>query len=129
MKVCIVGDFNFPTIKSKGEWSGVTDNEFIMCLRKAFLLQMVDKPTRIRLGQTGNILDLVLVNEEQLVYKIEHYSPIGKSDHETLFFNLYIGVDRWNEKDEGYTLDLKNGNYAKMRQMLKQTRLELNAGQ
>ena len=82
---------------------------------------MVDKPTRIRLGQTGNILDLVLVNEEQLVSEIEHYSPIGKSDHETLFFNLYIGVDRWNEKDEGYTLDLKNGNYVKMRQMLKQT--------
>ena len=77
---------------------------------------MVDKPTRIRLGQTGNILDLVLVNEEQLVSEIEHYSPIGKSDHETLFFNLYIGVDRWNENDEGYTLDLKNGNYAKMRQ-------------
>ena len=39
----------------------------------------------------------------------------------TLFFNLYIGVDRWNEMDEGYTLDLKNGNYVKMRQMLKQT--------
>ena len=47
---------------------------------------MVDKPTRIRLGQTGNILDLVLVNEEQLVSEIEHYSPIGKSDHDTLFF-------------------------------------------
>ena len=50
---------------------------------------MVDKPTRIRLGQTGNIFDLVLVNEEQLVYKIEHYSLIGKSDdHGTLFFNF-----------------------------------------
>ena len=67
MKVCIVGDFNFPNIKWKGEWSGVMDNEFIVCLREAFLLQMVDKPTRIRLGQMGNILDLVLVNEEQLV--------------------------------------------------------------
>ena len=55
--------------------------------------------------------------------EIEHElpSPIGKSDHETLFFNLYIGVDRWNDNDEGYTLDLKNGNYAKMRQLLKQT--------
>ena len=96
-------------------------NEFIECLREAFLLQMVDNPTRIRLGQTGNILDLVLVNEEQLMSEIEHYSPIGKSDHETVFFNLYIRVDRWNANDEGYTLDLKNGNYAKMRQMLKQT--------
>ena len=47
---------------------------------------MVDKQTRIRLGQTGNILDLVLVNEEQLVSEIEQYSPIGKSDNETLMF-------------------------------------------
>ena len=61
---------------------------------------MVDKPTRIRLGQTGNILDLVLVNEEQLMSEIEHELPSP------------IGVDRWNDNDEGYTLDLKNGNYA-----------------
>ena len=39
-----------------------------------------------------------------------------------LFFNLYVGVDRLNANYEGYTLDPKNGNYAKMRQCLnKQT--------
>ena len=26
MKVCIVGDFNYPNIKWKGEWSGAMDN-------------------------------------------------------------------------------------------------------
>ena len=67
MKVCIVGDFNFPNIKWKGEWPGIMGNAFIECLREAFLLQMEDKPTKLRLGQTGNILDLVLVNEEQLM--------------------------------------------------------------
>ena len=35
-KVCIVGDFNFPTIKWKGEWSGNIDNEFIECIRCLF---------------------------------------------------------------------------------------------
>ena len=38
-----------------------------------------------------------------------------------LCFNLYIGVYRWNGNDDGYTPDLKHGNYAKMRQMFKQT--------
>ena len=39
-----------------------------------------------------------------------------------LFFYLYVGVDKWNANYEEYTLDLKNGNYAKMRQCLnKQT--------
>ena len=88
-KVCIVGDFNFPTIKWKGEWSGNNDNDFIECIRDAFLIQMVVKPTRTRLGQNRNILDLVLVNEVRLVSTVEHCSPIANSDH---FLRCILGL-------------------------------------
>ena len=113
-KVCIVGDFNFPTIKWKGEWSGNNDNDFIECIRDAFLIQMVVKPTRTRMGQNRNILELVLVNEVRLVSTVEHCSPIANNDHETLFCTLYIGIENENENDVNYTYDLAKGNYAKM---------------
>ena len=53
---------------------------------------MVVKPTRTRMGQNRNILDLVLVNEVRLVSTVERCSPIANSDHDTLFFKLYIGI-------------------------------------
>ena len=53
-------------------------------------MQMVSKPTRTRVGQTCNILDFVIINDVSLISDIEHESPIGKSDHETLFFTLYV---------------------------------------
>ena len=42
---------------------------------------MVAKPARIRLGQVVNVNDLVLVNGELYVTKIEHFCPLGKIDH------------------------------------------------
>ena len=63
---------------------------------------MVEKPTRIRIGQARNILDLVFVNDDSLISDIEHNSPIGKRDHETLFFTLYIGIAKLKENDEEY---------------------------
>ena len=63
-----------------------------------------------RLGQNRNILDLVLVNEVRLVSRVEHCSPIANSDHETLFFTLYVGIENENENDVNYTYDLAKGN-------------------
>ena len=63
-KICIMGDFNYPSIK----WNGILTHdryfEFVEAIRDAYLYQMVTKPTRSRLGQTANITDLVLVNNE-----------------------------------------------------------------
>ena len=88
--VCILGDFNFPTI----DWLNMTwtnsDNDFIESLRDSYLQQVVTKPTRRRDGQKANILDLVIVNDDSLVSEITHNSPFGKSDHEVLTFSLYV---------------------------------------
>ena len=88
--MCIVGNFNFPTVKWDGEWSVIKDDMFVECVRDAFLTQMVSKPTRRRKGQTPNLLDLVLISEENLVSDIFHSNPIAKSDNETLLFSLYL---------------------------------------
>ena len=49
--VCVTGDFNVPDIDWKGTWSSERDENVIECLRDAYLLQMVRKPTRRREGQ------------------------------------------------------------------------------
>ena len=43
-KVCIMGDFNFPTIKWKGGWYGNDGNEFVEQIRDALLIQKVRRP-------------------------------------------------------------------------------------
>jgi len=112
--VCIVGDFNFPNIDWKGNWSGEQDNLFIECIRDSFLFQMVQKPTRYREGQTPHILDLVLVNDEQLISNIEHSCPIGKSDHEILLFTLYID-EQVKEAAGEVRYDVRRGHFDAMR--------------
>ena len=63
-KICIMGDFNYPSIKWNGILTNDRDFEFVEAIREAYLYHMVTKPTRSRLGQTANITDLVLVNNE-----------------------------------------------------------------
>ena len=63
-EVCIMGDFNCPSIKWNGILTYDRDFEFVEAIRDAHPYQMITKPTRSRLGHTANITDLVLVNDE-----------------------------------------------------------------
>jgi len=65
-KLLLVGDFNWPNI----EWptwlspnSLGPETKFLDTLRKNFLLQHINKPTRARGNDEPHILDLVLTNE------------------------------------------------------------------
>ena len=53
---------------------------------------MVCNPTRKREGQRPSLIDLVLVNDEEIISEIEHHSPLGKSDHDVLIFDLLINL-------------------------------------
>ena len=81
--VLILGDFNFPNLKCQEEQSTltVTEARFLESTRDAVLYQHVMKPTRHRLHQTANILDIVFSNEEDMVNELEVRDPLGKSDH------------------------------------------------
>lgn len=56
---CIVGDFNFPSIKWDDRWEGEDNDKFVECIRDSFLTQKVKNPTRHRKRETPNLLDLV----------------------------------------------------------------------
>ena len=113
-KVCIVGDFNCPNIDWNGKWTSTKDEEFVECLRDAYLHQMVKNPTRRRDGQRPTLDDLVLVNDEQLLSDITHYCPLGKSDHDVLIFNLYV-KEKKESREEENRFDLGRGNYNALR--------------
>ena len=67
-----------------------------------------------RAGQSSNILDLIMVNEQNLISSTEHFSPIGKSEHETLMFTLYTGVDGSNDQEVEFVNELTKGKYEMM---------------
>ena len=85
----IVGDFNYPTIDWENEATrNKQEEEFLESCRNAYLHQHVLRPTRGRIRQASNILDLVLTREEETVTDLAYHSPLGKSDHACLHFKL-----------------------------------------
>ena len=75
---------------------------------------MVTQPTRRKEKQRANILDLVLVNDEQLISDISHLSPFGKSDHDTLYFDLYVSIGEnksTGENSQVSKFNLKKANF------------------
>ena len=45
---------------------------------RCFLYQHVTQPTRYRIGETPNLLDLIITNEEGLISSLEHFPGLGK---------------------------------------------------
>ena len=85
----VMGDFNYREI----QWETWTSSKeecrnFIECIRDSFLFQHVMKPTRGRINNEPTLLDLIMTNEEGMMTDLEHYSPLGKSDHAVLKFNF-----------------------------------------
>jgi len=60
-------------------------------LRKNYLLQYIDKPTRIRGDDEPHVLDLVLTNEP-FIAGIDFLAPLGKSDHSVLHIHCTAQV-------------------------------------
>ena len=117
-KICVVGDFNYPFIK----WDSSIGEGRAELIRSeiddAFLIQIVNKPTRRREGQNPTLDDWVLISDDGLASNVEHEDPLGKSDHEVLTFNLNITINKMKE-DNKYSFNLNKGNYDKMREVLR----------
>ena len=114
--ICIAGDFNYPKIDWKG-YSRMTgeNEEFTECIKDAFLIQKVEKPTRnVRLDQQANIVDLVLINEDAAISEIIHCAPLGNSDHDILFFQINV-LKQKKKQEQLKKFNLNKGNYTEMR--------------
>ena len=73
----MIGDFNLPDIRWQTGCSGAKGRRFLETMKDKFLSQHVETATH----DSGNILDLVISSEENLVRDVEMIGKIGKSDH------------------------------------------------
>jgi hypothetical protein len=114
----IVGDFNYKEINWVNKSvQGRVDHPaatFFDTVNDLFLTQMITEPTRYRVGETENVLDLVLTNSEDLIDEIRLRPPLGeRGDHCVISFcvDLNIDVIRYGENFNFY-----KGNYDIMRE-------------
>ena len=110
----VLGDFNYPNIN----WNTcVCDNsslDFYNAVADLGFQQYVKFPTH----KKGNILDLVLCNEPNVVLDVKDCNPLGKSDHHMLFvfcnfsYKMTETVEQvldWRNADlQGLKLELSN---------------------
>ena len=111
-KLVVLGDFNAPDV----DWSteAAPSNSFgdklLRWVNTSSLIQHIDQPTRCRLSQKSNILDLVITKFLNDVNSIMYHSPIGKSDHCVLKLNLSLNSTEALDKFRRafYKIDLHN---------------------
>lgn len=103
VKYKVLLDFNFLHIRwgNNTTGAGVTDfsSAFIEKMCDCYLTQHIQNITRIRVDNTGNLLDLLLRNEESIVEDIKVESSLGKSDH----VNIIVTVDTQELQDRSKT--------------------------
>ena len=87
-----MGDFNIPHIDWETETPSApathASHAFIGSVQDSLLFQHIKHPTRYRLGESPNTLDLVFTNEEGVVKNLQYLPPLGNSDHVILRFTL-----------------------------------------
>ena len=112
----VIGDLNYKHIDwenwqtPKPETS--EEHQFISCLQDIYWHQHVTSPTRYREGTDPSTLDLILTNDENLIDKLQFLSPLGKSDHSMLTFEVRIQNTSNFKPRTVYNYD--KGNYMNM---------------
>ena len=114
--VAITGDFDQPDI----DWS---DNlfpkdpdckatDFLESVRDSFFCQHMKELTYYRSNQRSNTLGLVFTKEEDMVTDVEHWSPLGKSHHQTLLFSYICYSEDKPPQEVRY--NFPKGDYTKL---------------
>jgi len=85
------------------------EGKFVDCLRKNFLIQHINTPTRVKGTDTPHVLDLV-ITDEYFIQNLIFESPLGKSDHSVITFdyNLIPGLNNNTNRNA-------KGNYESLR--------------
>nr|XP_047135243.1 uncharacterized protein LOC124812503 [Hydra vulgaris] len=106
--ILICGDFNYANIKWNDESfseiindSDTTASMFIESFHDCYLHQNVISPSfQVKFGIDTNILDLILTDNSNRVYFLEHFPPLGGIDygHHILKFRIGLSVNECYEK-------------------------------
>ena len=110
----IMGDFNQPEIKWDMCEATGSGAELLDVIQDVFLTQHVMLPTH----KHGNILDLILTSEPNMVEEISIREPLSTSDHNMIMFDVTVSITMKRRKQVTY--DYKKGDYEAMRQFLSQ---------
>ena len=111
--IIMVGDFNYGHIN----WENLssqnnTERNFIDKLQDNYLSQMVTVPTRKRGSDRSTMLDLIITKQPDKITDIDIRSPLGSSDHATIYFNII--TEPKNIKREKIVYFYNKGNYREM---------------
>ncbi|XP_033756287.1 uncharacterized protein LOC117339033 [Pecten maximus] len=92
-----MGDFNYPGINwetwnTRGESTETQEYKFMQKLQDNFFFHHVQEPTRWGGKDNPHILDLLITRDEHSLSSIEYQSPLGKSDHCVLIFNVICNI-------------------------------------
>ena len=90
---------------------------FLECLESLHMKQNVIEPTfQIDLGINSSVLDLILTENENRIFKLEHLPPIGviTHAHHVLKFSYSTEGSENVKKVEKFRFNYKEGNYSKI---------------
>ena len=108
----IMGDFNHGHIQWESlESAGGDDHQFLLLTQDCFLTQHVLEPTR-----GGNVLDLILSSQNELVDNVKVHEPLGSSDHNQIHFNIKVKTGNTYKKQ--WRRNFNKGKYKVMRTYL-----------
>ena len=100
-ELIIMGDFNYKEIDWEQETTSVEDQTMFMeCIQQNFLTQHVKEVTRFRGDDVPSRVDLIFTKDEDSIEEIEYQSPLGKSDHKVLIFNIKVCIYRTNNVEK-----------------------------
>ena len=81
-----MGDCNHGHIQWESlESVGGDDHQLLLQTQDCFLTQHVLEPTR-----RGNVLDLMLSSQDELVDRVKVHEPLGSNDHNQIHFNIKV---------------------------------------
>ena len=107
-----MGDFNHGHIQWESlESAGGDDHQFLLLTQDCFLTQHVLEPTR-----RGNVLDLILSSQNELVDNVKVHEPLGSSDHNQIHFNIKVKTGNTYKKQ--WRRNFNKGKYKDMRTYL-----------
>ena len=108
----LVGDFNFPGIKWEMGGSDAKGRAFYDTIEDMHMTQHVEEPTHI----SGNLLDLVISSDENMVRDVRMEGRLAASDHELIEVEFLLDVKQ-NHGIE-YVRDYARGDFIEMRRCM-----------
>ena len=94
-----MGDFNHGHIQWESlESAGGDDHQFLLLPQDCFLTQHVLEPTR-----GGNVFDLMLSSQNELVDNVKVHEHLGLSDHSQIPFNIKVKTGNTYKNNGGGT--------------------------